>query len=91
MTARALAPLLTPEEAAAPRSRYWFDHTGAEGRILIAERAVLGPCPLRAMGAFWGDGGNIICAGDGGHASREAARLHRNMMEQVSHRLPIWC
>jgi hypothetical protein len=91
MTARAIDPLLTPEEAAAPRLRDWFDHTAAEGRIAVAERALLGPRPLLSMGIFWGDGLNIICTGDGGHASREASRLHRNMMVQVSHRLPIWC
>jgi hypothetical protein len=73
----------------------WFDFCNAAERIAETERALLGAPALLKMGNFWGDGVNVICVGDEGHAAREAARLHWNRFyggdRPVSARLPIWC
>ena len=58
----------------------WFDCAAAQQRVKIAERALLGPEPMKAIGAFWGYDQMVVCVGDASHAEREASRLHRNML-----------
>ena len=56
----------------------WFSFTIEAQRADLAAEYLAGPKPLQKMGAFWGDGVSVICAGDEHQAQACAARVFHN-------------
>lgn len=72
-------------------SKIWFDMLKADQRVLVAERMIAPPQPMVKMGAHWGDGTSVQCAGDEAHMMREVSRQRQNKHSDIAHKLPIWC